>query len=99
MVPMLAGELSCAILGSKIACSSGQGTCCLALKHFIVTITYATVWHIFYFTVRVSLSHAVMDAMLSDDMKRLISVNHHFVCAVTCPCSYQMYGNCKDTLW
>jgi len=39
MVLMQADELSSAILGSKIACSSGQ-----------VTITDANVWY-FYFTV------------------------------------------------
>ena len=54
---------------------------------------------ILFYCQKVSLSHAIMDAMCSDDSKWLLFINRHFVCAVTCPCSYHVHGNCTDASW
>jgi len=35
MVLLQAGELSSSIMGSKVACSPGQGACCLAKLYLI----------------------------------------------------------------
>ena len=49
--------------------------------------------------VSLSVSHAVMDAMFSDDSKWLLFIDHHSVCTVTGPRSCHTYGNCTDTSW
>ena len=46
----------------------------------------------------VSLSHAVMDAMFSDESKWLLFINYDFVCAVHAVTMYN-YGNCTDMSW